>query len=133
MTLDNAMQHLYHFCARLSSGTYVDARPEFDFTSLDGQISAKASLPISVDLIFYSGSLTCTTKKKSSGQWNTESRAPGDDHGQFYRHIIIHVLLHRGLCLLQYSKLPLWAISAYVDLGWNAIRTPNVFYAFNDH
>ncbi|KAI0591579.1 Dicer-dimer multi-domain protein [Pyrenophora tritici-repentis] len=49
LTLENASQHLHHFCARLGSGTYANITPEFDFTHDRGQITAKVTLPISVD------------------------------------------------------------------------------------
>lgn len=31
LTLDNAAQHLYHFCATLPADPYVDLRPTFNF------------------------------------------------------------------------------------------------------
>ncbi|KAF2027546.1 dicer-like protein 2 [Setomelanomma holmii] len=50
LTLHNATQHLYHFCAILSSGPFIDTRPEFDFTRSErGGITAVVTLPILVD------------------------------------------------------------------------------------
>ncbi|EUC48275.1 hypothetical protein COCMIDRAFT_2887 [Bipolaris oryzae ATCC 44560] len=89
LTLDNAMQHLYHFCARLSSSTYVDARPEFDFTNINGQISAKASLPISVDL-------TVRTAN-SSRTWKTERMAQKDAAFEAYKTLYIAGLVNENL------------------------------------
>ena len=83
------MQHLYHFCARLSSGTYVDARPEFDFTNVNGQISAKASLPICVDL-------TVRTAN-SSRTWKTERMAQKDAAFEAYKTLYIAGLVNENL------------------------------------
>lgn len=46
MTLDNAVSHLYHFCALLPASPYVDVRPVFIFTP--GK-PAKVLLPLCVD------------------------------------------------------------------------------------
>ncbi|EUC27892.1 hypothetical protein COCCADRAFT_9637 [Bipolaris zeicola 26-R-13] len=89
LTLDNAMQHLYHFCARLSSGTYVDARPHFDFTNIDGRVSAKASLPISVD--------PTVRTANSSRTWKTERMAQKDAAFEAYKTLYTAGLVNEHL------------------------------------
>jgi len=50
LDLDNAVQHLYHFCATLPPTPYVDLRPEFICSEAENKfVRAKAYLPISVD------------------------------------------------------------------------------------
>ncbi|KAF2446838.1 P-loop containing nucleoside triphosphate hydrolase protein [Karstenula rhodostoma CBS 690.94] len=49
LTLDNAIPHLYHFCALLSSDPYVDTRPQFGFKHDGGNIAAEVTLPLAVD------------------------------------------------------------------------------------
>ncbi|KAI9734793.1 MAG: Dicer-like protein 2 [Claussenomyces sp. TS43310] len=46
LTLDNAVSHLYHFCAVLPANAYIDVRPEFIFLPLQ---KTKVILPLSVD------------------------------------------------------------------------------------
>ncbi|TAQ90330.1 hypothetical protein B7494_g1341 [Chlorociboria aeruginascens] len=49
LDLDNAVAHLYHFCATLPAKSYVDLRPDFLFSSTDSAlIRAKVVLPLSV-------------------------------------------------------------------------------------
>ncbi|KAB2572547.1 Dicer-like protein 2 [Lasiodiplodia theobromae] len=48
LTLDNAMQHLYHFCAILGDGQHVDLRPRFFFTvDQNDRTTATVTLPSS--------------------------------------------------------------------------------------
>ncbi|PBP20089.1 RNase3 domain-containing protein [Diplocarpon rosae] len=49
LDLDNAVAHLYHFCAKLPPQAYVDRRPEFICYSEGATIRAKVILPLSVD------------------------------------------------------------------------------------
>ncbi|KAL8797189.1 MAG: hypothetical protein Q9195_000656 [Heterodermia aff. obscurata] len=51
ITLEDAVQHLYHFCATLPTDPYADLRPIFTFTGThEGEsIKANVSLPNSVD------------------------------------------------------------------------------------
>lgn len=49
ITLNDAVGHLYHFCATLSRTQYVDARPIFTFSETKGAITAHVLLPSSVD------------------------------------------------------------------------------------
>ncbi|RDL39000.1 uncharacterized protein BP5553_03340 [Venustampulla echinocandica] len=52
LDFDNAVSHLYHFCATLPAKDYVDNRPEFICTSKDEDVGslirARAILPVSV-------------------------------------------------------------------------------------
>ncbi|KAF2829875.1 dicer-like protein 2 [Ophiobolus disseminans] len=71
MTLDNASQHLHHFCALLGSGPYLDTRPQFDFMEPTlGKISARVTLPISVD--------PAVRTATGPGTWVTERMAKKD-------------------------------------------------------
>lgn len=53
LDLDNAIKHLYHFCATLPAREYVDMRPDFicynSGTFQKPSISAKVILPLSVN------------------------------------------------------------------------------------
>ncbi|TVY43148.1 Dicer-like protein [Lachnellula subtilissima] len=49
LDLDNALPHLYHFCAKLPATEYVDLRPEFICTEVGGLVQATVILPLSVD------------------------------------------------------------------------------------
>jgi len=50
LTLDNASQHLHHFCSILGAGPYIDNRPQFEFTEIrPGAITARVILPLTVD------------------------------------------------------------------------------------
>ncbi|RKF60718.1 Dicer-like protein 2 [Erysiphe neolycopersici] len=48
LDLDNAMSHLYHFCATIPSDKYVDTRPEFISKKKNELYHASIILPISV-------------------------------------------------------------------------------------
>ena len=55
LTLDEAIQHLYQFCATLPAAPYVDLRPSFTFdhhpsSGRAKSVSTKVILPISVDI-----------------------------------------------------------------------------------
>lgn len=84
LTLDNACQHLYHFCASLTSGTYTDTQPEFDFANIDGQTTAKVTLPISIT--------PALRIARSCNTWKTEKMARKDAAFEAYR-----ALYHAGL------------------------------------
>ncbi|TVY20766.1 Dicer-like protein 2 [Lachnellula arida] len=49
LDLDNALSHLYHFCATLPRKEYVDLRPEFICTEVGGLVRATVILPLSVN------------------------------------------------------------------------------------
>ncbi|USP80964.1 hypothetical protein yc1106_08238 [Curvularia clavata] len=89
LTLDNACQHLYHFCARLTSSTYGDTQPEFDFTSVDGQITAKVTLPISIP--------PALRMAKSFQTWKTEKMARKDAAFEAYRALYDSGLVNENL------------------------------------
>ncbi|KNG50113.1 hypothetical protein TW65_03031 [Stemphylium lycopersici] len=89
LTLDNASQHLYHFCARLASGAYVETRPEFDFTNTGGRITAKVTLPISVDPAVRTAS--------SSESWITEKMAQKDAAFEAYKALYVAGLVNENL------------------------------------
>jgi dsRNA-specific ribonuclease len=93
LTLDNAPQHLYHFCARLGSNAYVDTRPEVEFTNVLGQITAEITLPISVDP---------TVRKATSLQtWKTERMARKDAAFEAYKALYLHGLVNENLLPVQ--------------------------------
>lgn len=78
LTLDNASQHLHHFCALLGSGPYVDSRPQFEFSETHlGTICARVMLPISVD----------PAVRTASGRetWATERLAKQDAAFEAYK------------------------------------------------
>ncbi|KAI9820606.1 MAG: Dicer-like protein 2 [Pycnora praestabilis] len=91
---DNAMAHLYHFCATLPASPYVDLRPEFVVSenTLDGSMSAQVILPISVD--------PSVREAESSSRWITEREAKKDAAFEAYVK-----LYHAGL--LNDNLLPL--------------------------
>ncbi|PVH92100.1 hypothetical protein DM02DRAFT_701523 [Periconia macrospinosa] len=85
LTLDNACQHLYHFCAILASGPYLDARPQFSFNEdPPGNTIAHVVLPISVDPVVRTA--------KSTASWRTERMARKD--AAFVAYKALH---HAGL------------------------------------
>ncbi|KAI9055853.1 hypothetical protein LZ554_000792 [Drepanopeziza brunnea f. sp. 'monogermtubi'] len=49
MDMDNAVAHLYHFCAKIPQSAYVDRRPEFTCSEESGLSRAEVVLPLSVD------------------------------------------------------------------------------------
>lgn len=89
MTLDNASQHLHHLCARLASGSYAYSRPEFDFTSVGGQITAKVTLPI-----YINPTLRIAESCKS---WETERMAQKDAAFEAYRALYVAGLVNENL------------------------------------
>jgi dsRNA-specific ribonuclease len=89
LTLENASQHLHHFCDCLSSGIYADSRPEFDFTNINGQIAAKVSLPISVD--------PSVRSANSSRTWKTERMAKRDAAFEAYKALYAAGLVNENL------------------------------------
>ncbi|KAF2201943.1 dicer-like protein 2 [Delitschia confertaspora ATCC 74209] len=90
LTLDNATQHLYHFCAILRSGPYVDSRPQFSFTEDSyGGIIAHVTLPISV--------VPNLRKATSLEAWGTERMARNDAAFQAYKALHLAGLLNDNL------------------------------------
>lgn len=71
ITLGDAVQHLYHFCATLPADPYVDRRPEFVFFEHeDGSTSAKVILPNTVD--------ASVREAESQLSWSSEKFARRD-------------------------------------------------------
>ncbi|KAI4626702.1 hypothetical protein J4E83_003854 [Alternaria metachromatica] len=93
LTLENAAQHLYHFCARLGGNAYVDTRPEIDFTNTLGRITATITLPISVD--------PTVRKAKSLQSWSTERMAQKDAAFEAYKALYLHGLVNENLLPVQ--------------------------------
>ena len=89
MTLDNASEHLHHFCAVVGSSPYVDNRPQFSFSSSEGAVTAEVTLPISVhpDL----------RKAKSDLSWKTEHMAKKDAAFQAYKRLHLAGLVNDHL------------------------------------
>ena len=71
ITLDDAVQHLYHFCATLPADPYVDLRPLFTFIDDPlGGTSAMVTLPISVD--------AAVREARSRSSWGSQKMAKRD-------------------------------------------------------
>lgn len=78
MTLDYALQHLYHFCSLLVSGPYQDSRPQFQMTETEPRkFTARVTLPISLD-----PALRYATSLES---WRTEKMARKDAAFEAYK------------------------------------------------
>ncbi|KAH7351083.1 dicer-like protein-like protein 2 [Rhexocercosporidium sp. MPI-PUGE-AT-0058] len=77
LDLDNAIPHLYHFCAKLPRTAYVDPRPEF-ICSPDGsgRIRARVTLPLCVD--------QSVREAESKLSWQSEKNAMKDAAFQAY-------------------------------------------------
>ncbi|PSN68956.1 P-loop containing nucleoside triphosphate hydrolase protein [Corynespora cassiicola Philippines] len=97
LTLDNASQHLHHFCSLLGSGPYVDTRPQYRFSSSEGVgnsssnplVSADVTLPISVD--------PAVRTARSSKNWGTERMAKNDVSFQAYKALHLAGLVNDNL------------------------------------
>ena len=112
LTLDDAVQHLYHFCAALPATQYVDLSPAFTFEqhSLghdEKMISAKVVLPNSVD--------TSLREACSAFQWKTEKMARRDAAFEAYA-----ALYRAGL--VNENLLPLGHVDEGVDEAYTAIE-----------
>lgn len=93
LTLNDAMQHLYHFCAILGDGQHVDLRPRFSFTTVENdRTTATVTLPTSVDAKI--------RQHRGTGAWITERAARKDAAFQAY------VALHKA-GLVNDNLLPL--------------------------
>ncbi|KAK7189216.1 dicer-like protein 2 [Paraphaeosphaeria sporulosa] len=77
LTLENAIPHLYHFCALLSSDPYVDTRPQFGFEDDKGNIAAEVTLPLAVD--------PALRVVRSLQTWRTERMAAKDVAFEAYK------------------------------------------------
>ncbi len=89
ITLNDAVQHLYHFCATLPADPYVDTRPIFTFSeSVEGgasqAITARVLLPNSIH--------SSVREACSQSEWKTEKYARRDAAFEAYV-----ALFHAGL------------------------------------
>ena len=112
LTLNDAVQHLYHFCATLPAAPYVDPNPIFTFeehrSGGDGRsISAKVLLQNSVDV---SVRTAC-----SKSLWITEKMARKDAAFEAYT-----ALYHAGL--VNQNLLPLGHVDEAVDEAYGAVE-----------
>lgn len=101
--LDNAVAHLYHFCATLPAKAYVDLRPEFICTSTDassGLVRCRVILPLSVN--------EKVRKHESRTLWMSEKNATKDAAFEAY------IALYRA-GLVNDNLLPLLRHDAAVD------------------
>ncbi|KAH7075677.1 dicer-like protein 2, partial [Paraphoma chrysanthemicola] len=90
LTLDNASQQLYHFCALLASGPFIDTRPQFDFTYSESElITARVTLPLLVD-----PSVRTATSSKA---WLTERMAKRDAAFEAYKALYMAGLVNNNL------------------------------------
>ncbi|KAH7392744.1 hypothetical protein BKA66DRAFT_568064 [Pyrenochaeta sp. MPI-SDFR-AT-0127] len=96
LTLDNALQHLNHFCASLGLGAFVDSRPQFEFTEIHfGQFTSKVVLPISVD--------STVRYARSLESWRTERMARKDAAFQAYKALHLAGLVNDNLLPPRYK------------------------------
>jgi dsRNA-specific ribonuclease len=110
LDLDNAIPHLYHFCATLPVMEYVDLRPEFICSEVDSTfIRAKVILPLSVD--------EAVRTSESQQQWKSEKNAIKDAAFQAY------LALYRAR-LVNDNLLPLLRYDSIADeLAKSAVET----------
>lgn len=112
LTLDDAVRHLYHFCATLPAAPYIDPNPIFTFEEhFSGgdatSISAKVLLPNSVDVSVRSA---CSTSL-----WITEKMARKDAAFEAYK-----ALHYAGL--VNDNLLPLGHVDEAVDEAYGAVE-----------
>lgn len=112
LNLDDAVRHLYHFCATLPAAPYIDPNPIFTFEEhFSGgdvtSISAKVLLPNSVDVSVRSA---CSTSL-----WTTEKMARKDAAFEAYK-----ALHYAGL--VNDNLLPLGHVDEAVDEAYGAVE-----------
>lgn len=94
ITLEDAVQHLNHFCAALPKSQYADFRPDFSVHDHeDGSYTARVFLPNAVD--------ACVREACSSARWATERFAKRDAAFEAYV-----ALYHTGLVNSHLLPLP---------------------------
>ncbi|KAI9869964.1 MAG: Dicer-like protein 2, partial [Pleopsidium flavum] len=110
LTLENAVQHLYHFCATLPASSYVDLRPEFVFSEASNSdlVSARVILPNSVD--------PSVREAQGELEWKTQKNARRDAAFEAY------VALHRA-GLVNDHLLPLLEHNSEVVDGSTPVET----------
>ncbi len=138
LTLDNALQHLNHFCASLGLGAYVSGLAQFEFIEKSpGNVTAKVMLPIAVDPALRSA---CSLES-----WRTERMARKDAAFEAFKALHSAGLVNDNLLPWQYeaneqaekSRLPDYRPSMVQVLPsydpWQTIiqhqhANPNVWY-----
>lgn len=110
LDLDNAVQHLYHFCATLPAREYVDLAPEFICYEAGGsRIRARVVLPLSVN--------EAVRTAESRNSWVTERNAIKDSAFEAY------IALYKA-GLINDNLLPLLRSDTLLDeLTSSAIET----------
>ncbi|KAL6710677.1 Dicer-like protein 2 [Coniothyrium glycines] len=93
LTLDNASQHLHHFCAVVNSGPYVDSRPQFQFFNQSEGLRARVTMPLSVD--------PTLRHFHSAETWATERMARKDAAFEAYKGLHIAGLVNDNLLPMQ--------------------------------
>ncbi|KAL4907912.1 ATP-dependent helicase dcl2 [Aspergillus multicolor] len=97
LTAENAMQHLFHFCATLPGQKYVDNKPEFSFERHgSGDLRAKVTMPSSVN-----PKVRCAEGKS---WWKTERAAKKEAAFHAYKALYEHGLLNHNLLPLTKSR-----------------------------
>ncbi|KAL4817898.1 ATP-dependent helicase dcl2 [Aspergillus spinulosporus] len=97
LTADNAMQHLFHFCATLPRQKYVENKPEFSFERDDsGNLRAKVVLPCSVN----------PNVRRAEGKtwWKTERAAKKEAAFYAYKALYEHGLVNENLLPLTKNR-----------------------------
>ncbi|KAL4980798.1 ATP-dependent helicase dcl2 [Aspergillus desertorum] len=90
LTADNAMQHLFHFCATLPRQKYVDNKPEFSFERHDGgECRARVILPSSVN--------PKVRQAEGKAWWKTERAAKKEAAFHAYKALYEHGLVNDNL------------------------------------
>lgn len=112
LTLEDAVRHLYHFCATLPAAPYADPSPIFTFEEHSAgsggkSISAKVLLPNSVDIAVRSA---C-----SKSTWITEKMARKDAAFEAYK-----ALYEAGL--VNEHLLPLGHVDEAVNEAYGAVK-----------
>ncbi|KAL6232282.1 ATP-dependent helicase dcl2 [Aspergillus navahoensis] len=105
LTADNAMQHLFHFCATLPRQKYVVNKPEFSIERRDGgELRAKVILPSSVN----------PKVRRAEGKiwWKTERAAKKEAAFHAYKALYEQGLVNDNLLPLTKSREFSWK-----DLG----------------
>ncbi|KAL4992648.1 ATP-dependent helicase dcl2 [Aspergillus falconensis] len=97
LTADNAMQHLFHFCATLPRQKYVDNKPEFSFERRDGgDLRAKVILPSSVN--------PKVRRAEGKSWWKTERAAKKEAAFHAFKALYEHGLINDNLLPLTKSR-----------------------------
>lgn len=127
ITLNEAVGHLYHFCAKLSNTQYVDLRPIFTFSGTKGAITAHVLLPSSVDSSVREAASKCL--------WNSERGAKREAAFEAYINLYHAGLIDDHLLPLKFdleadeAKLPVGKQPSLVEVSaqlnaWSDIVAP---------